>query len=98
MSGENDPSSKAGIIRLLATQEQPLQGLTAAQCDSYNKNGYLVLPDVLTHNEAIDYLKEVHSVMRNIATGGEGIILHDMSSKTNNASPIGRVLATFEGG
>lgn len=80
-------------------ERQPLQILSQAQCESYNKNGYLILPDALTVDQATELLGDARDVMKRISEGGEGIIRHDISgSGAKKLSPIGRVLATFEPG
>ncbi|KAL9106365.1 MAG: hypothetical protein Q9187_008568 [Circinaria calcarea] len=98
LRGKAPQSLEAGTIRLRA--ESPnVQGLTAAQCEVYNRNGYLVLPDALTAAEAAGLLEEARHVMKRISEGGKGFTRHDVSgSGVKGLSPVGRVLATFESG
>ena len=73
--------------------------LTQAQCESYEKNGYLILPDVMSAEEAREFLDKSHQVMKRISQGGEGVKRHDMSTvSAKRPSPVGRILATFEPG
>lgn len=75
------------------------QDLTQEQCDFYNRNGYLILPHVLTEEEATSLLKDARDVMKRISKGGDGITRHNVpTSGGKRPSPIGRVLATFETG
>ena len=91
----NDPPLS---LRLQATQSSSFQGLTEAQTGSYKDHGYLILPNILRDEEATMLMMEAHGVMKIIAKGGQGIIQHDPSEKSERPSPIGRVLATFEKG
>ena len=81
----------------LRTEDSNCKGLTAAQCQFYQKNGYLVLPDILTSEETDALLNEAHDTMKYIAKGGKGVILHN-ATEVELPSPAGRVLATFETG
>ncbi|KAL8770613.1 MAG: hypothetical protein Q9209_003681 [Squamulea sp. 1 TL-2023] len=85
-----------GTIRLRG-DDQPRGLLMEAQRESYNKDGYIILPGAITDSQAADLLEEAQNVIKRISTGGEGITRHDMSiSGAKRPSPIGRVLATFE--
>ncbi|KAL8980337.1 MAG: hypothetical protein Q9177_005911, partial [Variospora cf. flavescens] len=71
--------------------------LTPAQCTAYKTDGYLVIPDAITSDEADKLLNEAHHLMKRVSEGGEGIIRHTVSAKGEDVpSPIGRILATFE--
>lgn len=73
--------------------------LTPAQCTAYKTDGYLVIPDAITSDEADKLLNEAHHLMKRVSEGGEGIIRHTVSAKGEDVpSPIGRILATFEPG
>ena len=76
------------------------RGLTRAQCESYNKDGYLVLPDAFPADQPTELLEEAYDVMKRVTQGGEGVTRHDLSGSVveERPSPIGRVLATFEPG
>ncbi|KAL8906254.1 MAG: hypothetical protein Q9171_006341 [Xanthocarpia ochracea] len=90
--------SNGGFIRLLG-DDSPRGVLTQAQRASYDKNGYIILPDAVPDSQGTELLEEARNVMQRIFTGGEGIIRHDVSSGSGvkqRPSPIGRVLATFE--
>ncbi|KAL8860246.1 MAG: hypothetical protein Q9178_003217 [Gyalolechia marmorata] len=92
--------SNGGFIRLLG-DDSPRGVLTQAQCASYDKNGYIILPDAVPDSQGTELLEEARNVMQRIFTGGEGITRHDVSSGSGakqRPSPIGRVLATFEPG
>ncbi|KAL9002913.1 MAG: hypothetical protein Q9188_004186 [Gyalolechia gomerana] len=86
-----------GVLRLRGESQPGV--LTQAQCESYKTDGYLVIPDAITSDNANGLLNEAHSVMKRVSQGGEGIIRHDISGDGENVpSPIGRILATFEPG
>ena len=90
--------SKLGTIRLRG-EEQSRGLLTQAQCESYKSDGYLVLPGAFADSQGTALLEEARTVIERIATGGEGITRHDVSSPgTKRPSPINRVIATFETG
>ncbi|KAL8965908.1 MAG: hypothetical protein Q9183_003623 [Haloplaca sp. 2 TL-2023] len=73
--------------------------LTREQCDYYKTNGYLIIPNATTTEEATKLGNTAHDVMMRVFEGGEGIIRHDISENDGNAlSPIGRIIATFEPG
>lgn len=75
------------------------QELTQEQRDFYNRNGYLIIPHVLTAEEATSLLNDARDAMKRISKGGNGITRHDVSANGGRRpSPIGRVLATFETG
>ncbi|KAI4281010.1 MAG: hypothetical protein L6R38_004004 [Xanthoria sp. 2 TBL-2021] len=80
--------------------EDLLRGiLTQAQRESYNKDGYIILPGAFDDSQGTNLLEEARNVIKRISTGGEGITRHDMSGSggaKKRPSPIGRVLATFE--
>ncbi|KAI4173151.1 MAG: hypothetical protein LQ343_003078 [Gyalolechia ehrenbergii] len=62
-------------------------------------DGYLVIPDAISSDNANGLLNEAHNLMKRVSEGGEGIIRHDISGDGENVpSPIGRILATFEPG
>lgn len=88
----------AGVIRIRAEDPDPAV-LSRAQCEFYNKNGYIVLPNALAADEATELLDEARNVMTRISEDSQGIIRHNASS-SGDETPflIGRVLATFEFG
>ncbi|MCJ1248639.1 hypothetical protein MMC30_005857 [Trapelia coarctata] len=86
---------KAGVLYLRAESPAP-KALTQAQCDFYTKNGYLVLPNAISADEATKLLQEAHNVMDRISRGGEDITRHDTSNGDELPTPHGRILATFE--
>lgn len=93
-----DEATELGVLRLHSEGAHP-QGLTQAQRETFDSKGYLVLPDVLTVDQATALLNESRDIMKRIAEGGKGIIRHDVSDPgAEGPSPIGRVLATFEPG
>ncbi|KAL8707957.1 MAG: hypothetical protein Q9220_007100 [cf. Caloplaca sp. 1 TL-2023] len=92
-----DVVNDLGVLRLRG--ESRAQGLSEAQCKSYATDGYLIIPDAITTDEATNLLNLAHNIMDRVSKGGEGIIRHDVSGdEANTLSPIGRVLATFEPG
>ncbi|KAI4229277.1 MAG: hypothetical protein L6R36_001025 [Xanthoria steineri] len=87
-----------GTLRLRG-EDLPRGVLTRAQRESYNKDGYIILPGAFDDSQGTTLLEEVRNVIKRISTGGEGITRHDMSGSDGpkkRPSPIGRVLATFE--
>lgn len=89
-----------GILRLRG-EDLPRGVLTQAQRESYNKDGYIILPGAFDDSQGTNLLEEARNVIKRISTGGEGITRHDMSGSDGpkkRPSPIGRVLATFEPG
>ena len=88
-----------GTLRLRADSPPP-QGLTQAQCESYNKEGYLILPDAIPASQLTELLEETYDTLKRITQGGKGIARHDASGGgvEKTPSPIGRLLATFEPG
>ena len=96
-TGEAHYAPSTNIIRLRG-EDPSRKGLTPAQCRFYKDNGYLVLPDTLTPEEAATLLDEAHDTMKHIAAGGDGVIMHNTSGREDKLpSPVGRILATFEG-
>ncbi|KAL8794976.1 MAG: hypothetical protein Q9195_002558 [Heterodermia aff. obscurata] len=96
--GTNKGFTESGALHLRGEDANP-RILTHAQCESYDKNGYLVLPDVMSVEEASRLLDKSHRVMKQISSGGEGVKRHDMSTVgAKRPSPVGRILATFEPG
>ena len=96
MLGKANQSLEASVTRLRARNPYR-QGLTQAQCKSYNWDGHFILPDVLTAGEAAGLLEKARDVMKRCSEGGEGITRHDVSGERGKTpSPSGRVLATFE--
>ena len=83
------------MIRLRGENER-LQSLSPEHLESYQKNGYLVLPDVLTDSQADELLDEARNLMKRVFEGGKGITRHDIPSGGKRLLPIGRILATFE--
>lgn len=75
-----------------------LQSLTPEHFESYQKNGYLVLPDALTDSQADNLLDEACNLIKRVSEGGKGITRHDIPSGAKRMSPVGRILATFEPG
>ena len=72
--------------------------LTVDQIESYNMNGYLVVPNVLTPDETYALHGEAKGVMNKILEGGPGVTQYDVASLGAQPSSIGRELATFETG
>ena len=71
--------------------------LTQAQCESYLKDGYLVLPGAISANQASNLVNEAQELIKRIYEGGEGITKHDISGTgAEIPSAVGRILATFE--
>ncbi|KAL8950200.1 MAG: hypothetical protein Q9222_003747 [Ikaeria aurantiellina] len=92
-----DGSNDFSVLRLRG--EIRSQVLSEAQCKSYATDGYLVIPDAITNDEATKLLNVAHTVMKRVSEGGEGITRHEISGDgAETPSPIGRVLATFEPG
>ncbi|KAI4182336.1 MAG: hypothetical protein L6R41_006050, partial [Letrouitia leprolyta] len=92
---ENNSSNDLGVLRLRG--ENLPRSLTQAQCQSYHKEGYLILPDAITSSEADNLLSTAHSIMKRVSEGGEGIIRHEITGNgANTPSPVGRIIATFE--
>lgn len=84
-----------GILRLRG--EYLPRSLTPTHCESYKKDGYLVIPDAITSSEADNLLTTAHNIMKRVSEGGEGIIRHEIvGDGANTPSPVGRILATFE--
>ncbi|KAL9640692.1 MAG: hypothetical protein Q9204_000603 [Flavoplaca sp. TL-2023a] len=95
--GKVNASNDFGILRLQG--ENLPRPLTQEQCNSYKTNGYLVVSNAITSEEATNVLDTTHNVMKRVSEGGEGIIRHEiMGDDANAPSPIGRILATFEPG
>lgn len=75
-----------------------IEGLTKTQRNSFNRDGYMVVPEALSSVNIIALLKEAYNVMDDIAMGAYGTIQHLVSAEAPGPSPNGRVLATFEAG
>lgn len=80
-------------LRLRAETEVP-KPLTQAQCDKFSQDGYIVLPNTLSINTTDQLLKEALDVMDTIYKDGMNVIRHESGQVP---SPVGRMLATFEG-
>ncbi|KAL8968235.1 MAG: hypothetical protein Q9197_004987 [Variospora fuerteventurae] len=90
-------STRVGVLHLRGDCLNP--ELTPAQCTAYKTDGYLVIPEAITSDEADKLLNEAHHLMKRVSEGGEGIIRHSVSTNGEDVpSPIGRILATFEPG
>lgn len=85
------------MIRLRGEGEG-LKSSSPEHFESYQKNGYLVLPDALTDSQADNLLDEARNLMKRVLEGGKGITRHDIPSGAKRLSPVGRILATFEPG
>lgn len=85
------------MIRLRG-EDECLKSLSLEHLESYQKNGYLVLPDVLTDSQADKLLDEARNLLKRVFEGGKGITRHDIPSGGKRLSPLGRILATFEPG
>lgn len=97
-SDTTDPSSEAGVLHLRGKSADPHE-FTQEHRDFYNTNGYVILPEILTADEASSLLNDARDVMARISKGSDGIMTHDISTSGGKPpSPIGRVLATFETG
>lgn len=85
------------MIRLRG-EDEGLKSLSSEHFESYQKNGYLVIPDALTDSQADKLLDEARNLMKRVFEGGKGITRHDIPSGGKRLSPIGRIVATFEPG
>ena len=90
-------SNDLGILRLRG--ESLPRPLRQEQCKYYKTNGYLVIPNAISSEEANELLDTTQNVLQRVYEGGEGIIRHDISGDGANVpSPVGRIIATFEPG
>lgn len=97
-SDTTDQSSEAGVLHLRGKSADPHE-FTQEQRDFYNTNGYVILPDVLTAEEASSLLNDARDVMTRVSKGSDRIVNHDISiSGGKPPLTIGRVITTFETG
>ncbi|KAI4235479.1 MAG: hypothetical protein LQ349_003147 [Xanthoria aureola] len=95
--GKVNAPNDFGILHLQG--EHLPRPLTQEQCNSYKKNGYLVISNASTSQEATNLLDTTYNVMKRVSEGGEGITRHEIIGDGANApSPVGRIIATFEPG